>query len=311
MKHIVLMGGGSWISHLMPAFSAEPDWKVSAIIATGDSGGSTGVIRESYSLPALGDIVKNLAALGGDETQWMTYRYDKGFLAGHTPGNLWLLGLIQIYGFSEWVKKAHEILWHNLHRIIPVAYSPHDIKVTTKNGEIILWEGPIIQYHHLSHNIAQIELTPSVEASPEAIEAIKWADCIIIWPGTLYTSLIACLLPRGIREAIHTSKAKKCYIANAANFPPWHCERYALSDYLVEIKRFTGIEEFDGILGHDGSGIPKTQRIEILWDEKNIQRENILTTPTENTGGIYDSIKRNTLRHDGKKVVQWIKKFFD
>jgi len=85
----------------MPAFSAEPDWKVSAIIATGDSGGSTGVIRESYSLPALGDIVKNLAALGGDETQWMTYRYDKGFLAGHTPGNLWLLGLIQIYGFSE------------------------------------------------------------------------------------------------------------------------------------------------------------------------------------------------------------------
>ena len=35
------MGGGSGISHLIPAFAREPDWDISAIIATSDSGGST------------------------------------------------------------------------------------------------------------------------------------------------------------------------------------------------------------------------------------------------------------------------------
>jgi 2-phospho-L-lactate transferase/gluconeogenesis factor (CofD/UPF0052 family) len=41
------------------------DWSLSAIIATSDSGGSTGIIRESYDIPAVGDIVKTLSALGG------------------------------------------------------------------------------------------------------------------------------------------------------------------------------------------------------------------------------------------------------
>jgi uncharacterized cofD-like protein len=78
MKHIVLIGGGSGISNLLPAL-VKKDYKISAIIATSDSGGSTGVIRDSYALPALGDISKNLAALSG--ASWMRYRYQEGFLS--------------------------------------------------------------------------------------------------------------------------------------------------------------------------------------------------------------------------------------
>ena len=78
------------------------------------------MIRESYPVPALGDIVKNMAALGGDETKWLTKRYDEGFLAGHTAGNLWILGLIQSYGFEGGIKKAHSLLGFTKHKIIPV-----------------------------------------------------------------------------------------------------------------------------------------------------------------------------------------------
>ncbi len=91
MKHIVLIGGGSGISNLIRAFIHVPDWSISAIVATSDSGGSTGVIRDSYKIPAIGDIIKNLAALSGERAAWMTYRHKDGFLAGHTTGNLWLL----------------------------------------------------------------------------------------------------------------------------------------------------------------------------------------------------------------------------
>lgn len=63
-KHIVLIGGGSGISNLLRAFSLVPEWCLSAIIAMGDDGGSTGVIRDSYPVPAIGDLVKNLSALG-------------------------------------------------------------------------------------------------------------------------------------------------------------------------------------------------------------------------------------------------------
>ncbi|MCB9807056.1 YvcK family protein [Candidatus Peribacteria bacterium] len=81
MKNIVLLGGGSGISHLLKAFQKEKNYRVQAIVATSDSGGSTGILRDEYHIPAIGDLVKNLAALGGDKTKWVTKRYQEGSLS--------------------------------------------------------------------------------------------------------------------------------------------------------------------------------------------------------------------------------------
>lgn len=156
-----------------------------------------------------------------------------------------MLGLIREHGFSLGIQKAHEILGQNKNTIIPATEEPHDLIVKTKDEEQIQGEGNIIQNTQLSHNVSSIFQSPTVHASKIAIQAIKTADCIVIGPGTLYTSIIACLLPNGIRDSVHTSKAKKLFIANAANFPPGHCENYALSDYLGEIEKITGIGHFD------------------------------------------------------------------
>ena len=302
------MGGGSGISHLIPAFAREPDWDISAIIATSDSGGSTWVIRNSYSLPAIGDIVKNLAALGGKEASWMTYRHQDGFLSGHTTGNLWLLGLIQSYGFFEGIKKAHTLLWCK-HKIIPATPVAHDIHIVTNDGTTILWEGPIIQCRKLTGKVMSIELTPKVEASEEAVEALRNADIIILGPWTLYTSLIACLLPLGMKEAFNTSPAQKFFITNAANFPPGHCDWYSLDTYIEEISRLTKIEKFDALLSHDGTGISGNDIIAVS-PRASITIMNVLSTQTQGEGGKFDSIERNTLCHDWEKVAQWIKKIF-
>lgn len=51
-------------------------------------------------------------------------------------------------------------------------------------------------------------------ADPEALEAIRNADAIIVGPGDLYTSLVASLLPTGLRDAIQASSAKLIFITN-------------------------------------------------------------------------------------------------
>lgn len=311
MKNIVLMWGGSGISHLLKAFCQEKDYTMRAIVAMSDSWGSTGVIREDYHTPALWDLVKNLAALWGEKATWMTHRYQTWFLSWHTTGNLWLLGLIQTYGFAEWINYAHDFLGYTHHRIIPATYDYNDIAITTPNWQIH-GESSIIQNQNLSHRVQSISLEPNVTASEEAKEAIKTADIIIIGPGTLYSSIIACLLPNGIAEAVKHSKAKKYYIANAANFPPWHCDNYSLVDYLDEIEKFTGINNFDAILAHDWSHIPLSEHIDTSNYETNntITIANVLAPSVEEQGGQFDSIKRNTLRHNGERVVEWIKKIY-
>lgn len=305
MKNIVLIGWWSGTSNLLRVFAQVPDWQVSAIITTSDSGGSTWVIRDAYGIPAIGDIVKNIAALAWGTSSWMLHRYQEWFLSGHTVGNLWLLGLMQIHGFTEGITKAHEILWIKRNKVIPVTDISHDIEVTTYDGQVISWESQIIQCQALSHNIASIKLIPAPPSSLGALEVIQNADIIIFWPGTLYTSLIVCLLPEGISHALQSSKAEKLYIANVANFPKGHCDGYTLSDYLEQIQGFTGISGFDRILAHDGTGIPEEQKV-VVWDQKNLSVQNILSAPAEWLGGKFDSIPRNTYRHDAQKVLNWI-----
>ncbi len=234
---IVLIGGGSGISNLLKTFQKDTHIQLSAIISTSDSGGSTGVLRQSYDVPALGDIRKNLSALAGEKSLWTEHRFQHGFLDEHPVGNIWLLGLVEQYGFSEGLSHAHTMLGIYKNQIIPATEETHDILVTLKNGERILGEDHIIAQTHLSYQIETIELTPRVHASESALQALAQADMIVIGPGTFYTSLIPCLLPIGMIEALQTSPAKKVFIANAANFPIGHCDGYDVDMYLSELER--------------------------------------------------------------------------
>ncbi len=51
-------------------------------------------------------------------------------------------------------------------------------------------------------------------ATPEALEAIKHAELIILGPGSLYTSVVPNLLVQGISEAVRQSGARKIYVCN-------------------------------------------------------------------------------------------------
>jgi uncharacterized cofD-like protein len=305
---IVLIWGGSWVSNLLKTFQKDTNIQLSAIISTSDSGGSTGVLRQSYEVPALGDIRKNLSALAGEDALWTEHRFQHWFLDEHPVWNIWLLWLVEKYGFSDGLSRAHEMLGVQTNRIIPATEEIHDILVTLKNGERILWEDHIIAQTNISHNIETLELTPKVQASKMAIEALKQADMILIGPGTFYTSVIPCLLPNGILEALQNSQAKKVFVANVANFPVGHCEGYDVDTYLSEFERLLGVVHIDTILVHDMSWILSQESVGIGREDTRKIVDNFLLPATERaTQGKFDSILRNTLKHDAEKVLEKIK----
>ena len=90
---VVVMGGGTGIYPVVSAFKACAV-DISVIVASSDSGGSTGRIRDEFGFPPVGDLRQSLAALAQDDNQaWirkiLLYRFDKGSsLKGHNLGNL-------------------------------------------------------------------------------------------------------------------------------------------------------------------------------------------------------------------------------
>src|SRR5262245_37666595 len=115
---IVGIGGGTGLPVVLSGLkelSAAGDIDITAIVTVADSGGSTGVLRDAFGMPAMGDIRKCMIALAADTsvlTSVCRHRFENpdGF-AGHSLGNLILSALYQISGsFTDAVEQASDLL---------------------------------------------------------------------------------------------------------------------------------------------------------------------------------------------------------
>ena len=80
--------------------------------------------------------------------------------------------------------------------------------------------------------IRRVRLLPSrPKALPEAVEAIREAEMVVLAPGSLYTSIIPNLLVDGIVEAIRESRALKIYVCNVMT-QEGETEGYTASDHI-------------------------------------------------------------------------------
>ena len=89
-KKVVVLGGGTGASTLIRGLKQFPI-DLSAIISVCDDGKSTGILREEFNIPAVGDIRRVLVALSETEPLVMelfNYRFSTtSDLDGHTVGN--------------------------------------------------------------------------------------------------------------------------------------------------------------------------------------------------------------------------------
>ena len=98
MKKITVLGGGTGTFVVLSGLKNYL-LDLSVVVSMMDSGGSTGRLRDQLGVLPPGDLRQCLVALSDTPSLWrklFLYRFEKGDLAGHNFGNLFLAALEKV-----------------------------------------------------------------------------------------------------------------------------------------------------------------------------------------------------------------------
>lgn len=249
-KNIVVIGGGTGTSVVLQGLKKHPV-NLSAIITTGDDGSSSGVLRRKFGMIPPGDIRQCLIALASGNFGYLNERFQKGFLQGHTLGNL----LITLFAQknNDFQNAIDELLrlTNAQGSIIPVTLAPITLIAKLKDGRKIRGERNITPFCELQATLDVMTISPAhIQANPRAVKAMREADTIIVGPGNLFSSILPNFLVREMREAIRTSKAKKVYVANLFT-QPGHTDNFTVSEFVRVLSSYIGEDVFDYVIYHN------------------------------------------------------------
>jgi uncharacterized cofD-like protein len=314
---LACIGGGTGLFNLLTAIKSIPNSMITSIVTMADDGGSSGRLITSFGILPPGDVRRSLVALSNAPelmNQVMNHRFSKGAgLKDHSFGNLFLAALNSIQGsMIEAVRSLGEIL--NIQGIVlPITHKPSKLCAIFEDGTTVKGESNIDlgKGRQTRLRIVKAFLEPEPPASIEAISAILFADVIFIGPGDLYTSVIANLLIRDVREAIHTTSATRIYVANLMT-KPGETSGFDLRDHVAEIIKYLDADALDCILASN-TRIPKRAVGLYLKKKQQVVKLNRIRELKEITRAkvlIQDLGDRNELvRHNApklKRVVQRI-----
>ncbi len=246
---VVALGGGTGLPTLLRGLRASlfdsrlwdadrDQTRLTAIATVADDGGSSGLLRAAYELPSPGDIRNCLVALAGGDpamSDLFDFRFPrKGDVAGHSLGNFILTALTEIeQDFAKAVRRAADMLAVR-GRVLPSTTRNVVLSAELCDGTVIEGESRIAGARS---PVRRLRLEPShATALPEAVDAIERADLIVIGPGSLYTSLVAVLLVRGLPEAIARSRARVVLVMNLMT-EPGETDGHTGADHVMAIRR--------------------------------------------------------------------------
>jgi len=241
---VVALGGGTGLSVVLRGLKEHvarrkkervqrPIADLAAVVTVTDDGGSSGRLRREYQILPPGDIRNCMVALSKDEallSRLFQYRFSAGRgLTGHNFGNLFLAALTHVTGdFAEAVRVSSRVLAIR-GRIFPSTVSNVTLQAILENRQRVHGETRITASRS---PIRKLMLVPrKVRPLPEAVQAIRDADLILIGPGSLYTSILPNLLISDIARAIARSRAPRVYIANLMT-QPGETTNYSVAAHL-------------------------------------------------------------------------------
>jgi uncharacterized cofD-like protein len=243
---IVAAGGGTGLPRVLMGLAAgvEPEEErpveVTALVTTADDGGSSGELRRAYGVPAPGDVRNCLVALASAPNPLASvfqHRFEgSGGLAGHTVGNVILTALAQRLGdFGSAVAAAGELLGVR-GRVLPAAAEPVELVARLESGRWVRGETSIARGEG---RIEELRLARPADAPAQAISSILGADLVVLGPGSLYSSVLASLLARGIREALRDTAATRVLVVNLFTQPS-ETDGYTAADHVEAVLRHLG-----------------------------------------------------------------------
>src|SRR2546423_453909 len=251
---VVCVGGGLGAPTIMAGLRRYTE-EITGLIAVTDSGRSTGKVRIALDVPAPGDIRSALTVLAeGDPAlvRLFSHRFetDKSEeLNGMAFGNLFLAALTQQEGsFLRAVEEASRLLKLR-GRVLPVTLYNTHLCAELEDGTIVEEEVRVRAVGKA--RIKRIFLKDDhVAATPGSVEAIESADLITLGPGSLYTTVCACLLVPEIARAIANARGLVVYVANTTR-QPGQTEDHELSDHVRVVQDYLGGSGLDAVLIND------------------------------------------------------------
>ena len=253
-RKVVTLGGGTGTFVVLSALKEIPDVALTAIVTSSDDGGSTGNLRDAYGFLPAGDARQALVALAKDGNvlrKLFAYRFEKGSVAGHNLGNLFLTALTDILGSDEAALREATRILRVKGSVLSATSAPATLRAYLEDGTVIVGEHAIDLREPERSRIREIEFTDPHALSEPAGEALREADVIVLGPGDLYTSIAAVLSADGAKEAIRTSTATLAYVTNLFT-KAGQTDGFSASDHVREIARYAGREP-DRILMHEGA----------------------------------------------------------
>jgi len=228
-RRVVLFGGGTGLAVLIRALrrlSRAAPLELTAVVAVSDDGGSSGRLREAMPIPAVGDARACLEALcetpasdhqgRDDPAALLAHRHRHGPLRGHAAGNLLIAAGWERHGalvpaLGELGRRVGAA-----GRVLPCTELP--VRLLTRRGASG-WQVGQARLARASGAVDDVALAPAAEACSEVLAAVREAQLILAGPGSLYSSVLASLLPSGLPEAVAASGARKLLLLNVAEQP--------------------------------------------------------------------------------------------
>ncbi len=246
-KRVCTIGGGSGMPVVNQALVRAGFENIASIVTTFDSGGHTGRLRtdERGNLLAFSDYWRALISLwenGEQKKVWqemLQFRDERE----RNFGNTFFLFMAEKTGNLSLVDNLFaDLAGAELRgKVIPVSLQPADICFQTKSGKNYQGEDRLDDLRMSSDMVKQIWLEPEVEANPEAVNALKSADTIIIAPGSLYGSVVVNFLPQGMKTAFNKSLAEKVLLTNLMSTAN-STHQFNQDDYIDVFKKYLGVE---------------------------------------------------------------------
>lgn len=311
-KKIVVIGGGTGIFSVLNGLKKDFD-NITAIVTMADDGGSTGILREDFGILPPGDVRRAIIALSHSDNKILSalfnYRFKEGRgLVGHSFGNLMIAAMERITGSFDSAIKEASIIFGLKGKVVPVTLESARLCAELENGEIIKQETNIdVPKHDGNLKIKKVWLSPAVKINPEAAQAIKSADLIIIGPGDLYTSLVPNLLVKGVKESLKKSRAKIAYFANLMT-KHGETDGFVVSDFVKVLENYLQGTSLDCIIVN--SKKPAPSRLRAYSSEFACLVKNDLNSSNKKPVLIAADLlrPRGFVRHDSEKIAGVIKK---
>ena len=250
-KKVIVFGGGTGLSCLLKGLKQFPV-DITAVVSVCDDGGSTGILRDEFDILAVGDIRKVLVALSQTESsveELLNHRFNtNGTLNKHTVGNILLTAATEMTGS---IQQGIELLGKVLNlcgNVMPVTESNITLSAEMMDGSVVDGEHFITAS---SKKIKRVFYKETPEINDSLFKEIKSADLIVFSMGSLYTSILPCLLSKEIINKLDKSSAPIVYACNLFT-QPGETDKFKVSDHLKIINSYLGKRKIDVVIANNG-----------------------------------------------------------